>query len=243
MIIKCFLILLVFFIIAGFAIFYWVRKSDNIGAVKAVITKYFWYLIIVVAVSFVILTESFTLKIIFILTLLLKGFLELAWLQIKRVTRLVILVLYGLLGILAGLYFVSLDSRILLPVYVFVVVFDGMSQIGGQLIGKHKLARHVSPAKTWEGLLVGSFCACLAMVYILSGHCYLSYYHLIGLCVFALGGDLITSKIKRMANVKDFDNIIPGHGGVLDRFDSFLGVLVYLGLIKIFELYIFLCLD
>jgi phosphatidate cytidylyltransferase len=108
-------------------------------------------------------------------------------------------------------------------------VCDSFALFGGMLFGKHKVAPHVSPNKTIEG------CVCGAVSSVLTGLLvyWLSTYYLpmpLWLCVVTalvastMGqiGDLAESLIKRMIGVKDFSNLIPGHGGMFDRADSLL---------------------
>lgn len=109
------------------------------------------------------------------------------------------------------------------------------SDIGGYLFGtvwgKHKLAPQLSPAKTWEGASGAIFLTIIAAVgfkYIFNVE-YLSLFHtvLLGICASGAAqlGDLLESALKRYFGVKDSGKIIPGHGGVLDRFDSLMLVL------------------
>jgi phosphatidate cytidylyltransferase len=103
--------------------------------------------------------------------------------------------------------------------------------------GKHKLCPKVSPNKTVEGALgglLGSTLACLIYGIIISRNVHImstSNYLFIGLIcgVLCQFGDLVASSIKRYLGVKDYSNLIPGHGGILDRFDSilFASVVVY----------------
>jgi phosphatidate cytidylyltransferase len=98
----------------------------------------------------------------------------------------------------------------------------------GSLIGKHKMIPHISPGKTWEGLaggVLGGLVAAVAMSGVLNLD--LIQAAALGLltCAAAVSGDLSESLLKRAAGVKDSGNIIPGHGGVLDRIDSILFVL------------------
>lgn len=96
----------------------------------------------------------------------------------------------------------------------------------GRRFGRTPLARSISPKKTWEGALAGAAAAMLiAGAYfsiVFNANFFLSM--LLSLIVSTLGqlGDLLESKIKRLAGVKDSGRIFPGHGGVLDRFDSIL---------------------
>ncbi len=103
--------------------------------------------------------------------------------------------------------------------------------------GKHKLIPKVSPNKTVEGAiggLVGSVLGCTLYGYIITRFGViipLYHYIFIGLLggIFSQLGDLVASAIKRYAKIKDYSNLIPGHGGILDRFDSilFVSVIVY----------------
>ncbi|MBK1678777.1 phosphatidate cytidylyltransferase [Rhodocyclus tenuis] len=115
----------------------------------------------------------------------------------------------------------------LLAIMALVWVADIAAYFSGRAFGKHKLARSISPGKTWEGA-IGAGLAVLLYGYLLSD--YLppalrdSPLRLI-LVMFALTavsvvGDLFESLLKRHAGLKDSSNILPGHGGVLDRIDS-----------------------
>jgi phosphatidate cytidylyltransferase len=110
-------------------------------------------------------------------------------------------------------------------VYVVVLSFDGFSQITGQILGRHLLAPRISPGKTVEGLLGGLVMAAVTAIP-LAGWTGIGGGKSAGLALlvaaFALLGDLAASAIKRACRVKDYGTLIPGHGGVLDRFDSFM---------------------
>jgi len=91
------------------------------------------------------------------------------------------------------------------------------------------LIPHISPAKTWEGLLGGTAGAVIAAL-ALSGLLKLGWLEAvllgIAICAAAVAGDLCESLLKRAAGVKDSGHVIPGHGGILDRVDSILFVLL-----------------
>ena len=95
----------------------------------------------------------------------------------------------------------------------------------GKSIGKHKLMPTISPGKTKEGFLGAGMCTLLVSYILFStiGEFSFRSWALIGLSVWLFGstGDLVESKIKRSLNIKDSSNILPGHGGFLDRFDGF----------------------
>ncbi len=99
----------------------------------------------------------------------------------------------------------------------------------GMAIGKHRLWARVSPNKTWEGAAAGfvfAILSSLAAKYLVLDYLSVADAVVIGLIVGTLGqvGDLFESLLKRDAGVKDSSNLLPGHGGVLDRFDSLLFV-------------------
>ena len=114
-------------------------------------------------------------------------------------------------------------------------ICDTAAYFGGVSLGRHKLMERVSPGKTWEGAVFGFVFAVLTMV--IAQRTVLDYLELhhavvIGAMVGVFGqlGDLVESRFKRDANVKDSSSVIPGHGGMYDRFDSlvFLSPIVYL---------------
>ncbi|MCX6375941.1 MAG: phosphatidate cytidylyltransferase [Armatimonadetes bacterium] len=95
----------------------------------------------------------------------------------------------------------------------------------GRKWGKHKLAPHLSPGKSWEGFIAGLICS-IAMSLLMSRplHIPIPQAVVLGLGIGLAGvvGDLAESAIKRDMGIKDFGSIMPGHGGILDRFDSLL---------------------
>lgn len=102
---------------------------------------------------------------------------------------------------------------------------DTMAYIVGSFIGKNPLSK-ISPKKTWEGTLGGIFLAVVVIALVgnaIGYHSLADWIVIPLLCaVFGTFGDLLESKIKRMASVKDSGTLMPGHGGFLDRFDSLL---------------------
>lgn len=106
---------------------------------------------------------------------------------------------------------------------------DTFAYLVGMLIGKHQLSPEISPKKTWEGAIGGFFGSIIAAPF-----CYfvffkqapLEHLFIISIIIGTFGqvGDLLESLLKRDVNIKDTSTLIPGHGGVLDRFDSLLFV-------------------
>jgi phosphatidate cytidylyltransferase len=142
--------------------------------------------------------------------------------------------------ILIGLIFNSLilirnyDIWHLIYLLLIVIITDSFALFIGSLIGRHKCAPLISPKKTWEGCIGGSLVgSIIATIFYLNviGSVSLFKLLLITLVLSIIGqiGDLAFSKIKRENNIKDYSNLIPGHGGVLDRIDSLIFVvLVYI---------------
>lgn len=135
----------------------------------------------------------------------------------------------------SGLLYISLPAILLLIIYSIQWVFpialilmiwsnDTLAYIVGSFIGKTPFSE-ISPKKTWEGTIGGALLT-------IAGACVWSYFSsnkmmdaiMLSLCATIAGtvGDLFESRLKRMADVKDSGNIMPGHGGALDRFDSLL---------------------
>lgn len=124
----------------------------------------------------------------------------------------------------AGFFFFSqMGKGVMLFAYLILCIFDGFSQVSGQLFGKTKLFPKVSPNKTVEGLVGGALIAILsAFVFkdLITAPQINAILIAVVVVIFAFIGDTVKSIYKRKYNVKDFSNLIPGHGGFLDRFDS-----------------------
>ncbi len=102
---------------------------------------------------------------------------------------------------------------------------DSMALIGGRLFGKHQLAPHISSGKTWEGAGIGFVSACVAGWLVgLIAQLPLGIIVIAPPCIACMTilGDLLESRIKRFFKVKDASQLLPGHGGFLDRLDGLL---------------------
>ena len=129
------------------------------------------------------------------------------------------------------------DAGLQWTALAFLVTFatDTSAYAVGRAVGRRKLAPSVSPGKTWEGALGGlivAAAASAALVALLNGiesYLFPAVALGLGVGVVAQAGDLLESKIKRMAGAKDSGRLIPGHGGLFDRLDSLVPVfpLVY----------------
>ena len=123
------------------------------------------------------------------------------------------------------------DMLLPLSVFIFLWTNDTGAYCSGSLFGKHKLFPRISPAKSWEGSIGGGIFVIIAAIiigYIANdGEAHrLSILGWVGLgvvvAVFGTWGDLVESLFKRTLGVKDSGNILPGHGGIIDRFDGVL---------------------
>jgi phosphatidate cytidylyltransferase len=128
------------------------------------------------------------------------------------------------LGFLVQLRFQSLYLPLLL--ILFIWMNDSMAYLTGSFIGRTAFFPSISPKKTWEGT-IGGILFTMAFAYSwgsLTNWFPMSVWILFGLTAGVVGtaGDLVESKLKRLAGVKDSGAIMPGHGGALDRFDSLL---------------------
>lgn len=119
------------------------------------------------------------------------------------------------------------NPKIIIGIFILIWTNDTFAYIVGKSIGKHKLYEKISPKKTIEGFLGGIVFAVIASyliaTYYIEGKqtaqfIWLGFALIVG--IFGTIGDLIESKFKRIANVKDSGKIMPGHGGILDRLDS-----------------------
>ena len=119
--------------------------------------------------------------------------------------------------------------RIVLGILILVWINDTGAFLAGITLGRHKLLPRISPGKSWEGAFGGTVLTLVVSLWLSSIMGILNNTNWIVLAlivsVFGVLGDLVESMFKRSADVKDSGNLIPGHGGVLDRIDSILFVM------------------
>jgi len=129
--------------------------------------------------------------------------------------------------------------RIVLGILTMVWINDTGAYVAGSTLGRHKLFPRISPKKSWEGLIGGTLLTLISALWMSRVMGILSVADWIILAVivsiFGVYGDLTESLIKRNADRKDSGNLIPGHGGVLDRIDSILFVMPVSFLYLIFK--------
>jgi phosphatidate cytidylyltransferase len=139
---------------------------------------------------------------------------------------------------------VAFNTLLPLSVFIFLWVNDSGAYCVGSLLGRHKLFPRISPGKSWEGSIGGAvfvLVAAWAISHFLDG-VMLTLPEWLGLglvvVVFGTWGDLVESRFKRTLGIKDSGSILPGHGGMLDRFDSSLlaipAAVIYLYTLSLF---------
>ena len=143
-------------------------------------------------------------------------------------------VLYVVLpfSLMKSFAFITEYSGLLMMTFILVWVNDTGAYLSGMALGRHKLWQRHSPGKTWEGC-IGGLVLCIAAAVIVGPLFNIPYTWLqwaaTGLMVSVVGtlGDLAESMLKRSAGMKDSGSIMPGHGGILDRFDSMLAIVPF----------------
>ena len=145
-------------------------------------------------------------------------------------------------AMLIRISFLSGNYNYAVPLGIFLLIWthDTFAYLAGIKFGKHRLFERLSPKKSWEGF-AGGFVAAMIVSYILFNQfAMLSLYEWLALALIVVVtgtlGDLVKSMLKRSLNVKDSGTILPGHGGLIDRFDAVLMsvpfIYIYLSLIK-----------
>jgi len=234
---------LVFFAFVGFVgLFEFYKLAGQLGKSPAAPAGYLLHALLIASLFFVEALEPYGLK-PYLLTLILACPLFLLVELFKEKAS-----LFSLPAFLLGFLYVSVPCALLIllskahiqvstgkEVFVpqkvlgmifFIWINDTGAYLVGSFLGKHKMYERISPGKTWEGT-VGGALLCLASAFLmvkLFPQLALPHWLAVAgiVAVFGTLGDLVESMMKRMAGVKDSGAIMPGHGGVLDRFDSLL---------------------
>ncbi len=121
----------------------------------------------------------------------------------------------------------------ILATIVTIWLFDTFSYVGGKIIGGAKLMPKISSGKTVSGFISGVFMTVLLiqlLFFYLESEYKFSIYYTLFIIALSFVGDTVVSMLKRYASIKDSGKIMPGHGGLLDRFDSFIIVFLIFGI-------------
>jgi phosphatidate cytidylyltransferase len=225
MIRTIYIIILIYFVLGALG-FYAINRRKEAHEARKNWIKLFTYFLIINIVFFSIVIQPAVFNFLAII-IILAGFLEIYNVFAKsghsrKGFFVLSCIVFGIFSF-GFCAFSILEKELMLYTFIVLSVFDSFSQISGQIWGKTKLAPNISPNKTFEGLMGGALIA-IASSFLLRGlvdaDLIRSGFLVTGVLFFAFLGDIGTSYYKRKYNVKDFNNMIPGHGGFLDRFDS-----------------------
>lgn len=225
MIRTIYLIILIYFLLGGIGFFLVNRKKDALVARRSYIKfATYFFIINILFFSIIINPDVFSYLALLIIAV---GFYEMF--KLFRLNGykpkgffVLSLCIFSLLAV-EFYRFTGLQKELILFSFLILSIFDSFSQITGQLWGKRKILPKISPNKTAGGLVGGAFVALassLLLQDLYEGPALESVFMAAGVVIFAFVGDLAASFYKRKYKVKDYSNLIPGHGGFLDRFDS-----------------------
>lgn len=146
----------------------------------------------------------------------------------------ILTIFYTSLGFIAFAYLRTLGMNLIIYLFIVAMLTDVFAYFIGIRFGKHRLAPRVSPKKSVEGAIGGLvFSSVLGALFGYYFQVFNESFIVIlllsmGLSILSQMGDLIASKFKREADIKDYSQLFPGHGGILDRFDSSMFAAVFL---------------
>lgn len=224
-------LLLMAHLISGALWIFLINRKLDASAARKLWIKYFSYLILVNLLWLCLVYFHRAFPYLGMILMVLAG--AEWWKALTNMDRKLSYILLFLGVLTAFWFFLYLEQALLLFTWFVVVLFDASSQIAGQLAGKRKLLPRISPGKTVGGLIGGATIT-LATTILVRKSFSLGWKELILMTCLIMGaaflGDLLASLIKRQAGIENYGHILPGHGGILDRFDSLLmaGAFVYL---------------
>ena len=207
---------------------------------KNLLKRFFTSLVILFPIAIIIHIESILLFSVLISLVCIGGLFE--WIKNRMGNNFLGIFLISSFGISSIIFVDTFVEKFISAYLVFLLVilntaiFDTFAYIVGSNFGRTKIAKEISPNKTYEGLIAGiissviyGYLVCIFLnIDLLIIPCFV-----IG-CLFAFLGDLLISYFKRRSGIKDTGSLLPGHGGVLDRLDShLLATPLLLGLISL----------
>lgn len=222
----------------------------DIKLFKVSSTKFLWDLISIVGMLCLFCLNKFTYKfpvyyfsVVFVVLFCISNLFNIATDRRHWILESLQPVYIGF-GIMSLLYLYFISSLSIIYIFVITISTDSGAYFIGSLIGGPKLCPKISPNKTISGAIGGMLCAfAFGTTFLIGiawfvgdyfGSIYVLAVLTIILSIISQMGDLFESWLKRLNNIKDSSNIIPGHGGVLDRFDSILFVAPVMALIIAF---------
>ncbi|MCY1720860.1 phosphatidate cytidylyltransferase [Prolixibacteraceae bacterium Z1-6] len=225
MITTIYIIILLYFILGGIG-FYFINRRKEKEIVRKSWTKFIVYFFIIHILFFSIVINPVAFK--WLATLIVSGSateLFRLFRRAKYTEKTFFLISVLMFSILAFGFMIysTLDKEVILFAFLILSIFDAFSQISGQLWGNKKIAPEISPNKTVGGTVGGSIFAIFSSILmkgLYNNSWTMAVVLAFGIVVFAFLGDILASLYKRKFGVKDYSHLIPGHGGVLDRFDS-----------------------
>lgn len=219
-------VILIYFTLGALG-FYVINKNKPPETAKKSYIKFFTYFLIINFLFwFIVLAPAYFRYVVVLIVIV--GFLELTHLFIRSGYRyppfyMLSITVFVLLSI--GFYQYSLlPYQSMLYAFIIISIFDSFSQITGQLWGKRKIVPSISPNKTFGGVIGGIVVAVFSAFLLTNLYTEMSFgirlFFIGGIIASAFIGDILASLYKRKFSVKDYNRLIPGHGGFLDRFDS-----------------------
>jgi len=210
------------FIVIGGAGMYLGNRTVPPSVAKQRWLKYVVYLLIT---SFVVVTIWFQIFRPVAGVIVLFGYYELSRTIYSKKKPWLALLIYSLIAGGFIFYAWAFKREFQFFIYLQILAFDAFSQVTGQLVGKTPLTPRISPTKTLEGLAGGIFFCVLASI-LTAPWMNISFFTAIMFGLFTsitgFAGDILASFYKRIVGIKDYSNFLPGQGGFLDRFDSFM---------------------
>ena len=179
-------------------------------------------------------------KIIFLFTSIIYLLILIEIFNNFKFKNIIYLYVYILTSLFSFFYFLIWNYNIYFFIYLIllVIIFDISSYLLGSLYGEKKILRKISPKKTIFGSFAGYVVSIIATIpfYIFFFEVHFFLYFIISTLIIMLSfiGDLTESYFKRLSNIKDSSNYLPGHGGFFDRFDSFIFVVIFINILNYF---------
>ena len=205
--------------------------------IKNLITRVFSAILFIPLIIMPIILKGYSLYLVylFLLSLMVVELIDMIKISKKKAS----VYLYLLICVLTIFTFILSISTIdnisfkIIEMIVIIWIFDTFCYLGGKTFNGKKLIPNISKGKTFNGLYSGIFATLLFSTYY-----YVKIYNdlslvlliVIPVIIISFLGDLIVSVLKRSVNIKDSGNIMPGHGGIVDRMDSFILVFFFFGI-------------